>query len=45
MQIIRRGFGVVRRLLHIQQIAINIMLQNEASRIEPIPHISTFLSS
>jgi hypothetical protein len=37
MQIIRRGLGVVRRLPHVQQIAVDVVLHDELGRVEPVP--------
>lgn len=36
MQIIRRGLGVVRRLLHIQQIPIDVVLEDKPRGVEPV---------
>lgn len=35
VQIIRRCRGVVRRLSHVQQVAVDIVLHDEAGRVEP----------
>lgn len=36
MQVVGRLFGVVRRLAHVEQVAVDIVLHDEAGRVEPV---------
>ena len=36
MEIIRRRLGAVGRLSHVKQVAIDVVLHDEAGRVEPV---------
>lgn len=36
MQVIRCRLGVVRRLVHVQQVAVDVVLEDEFGRVEPV---------
>jgi hypothetical protein len=36
MEVVGGGLGVVRRLLHVEQVTVDVVLENEAGGVEPV---------